>query len=143
MNEHLWMVGEEMKVKDVMTKEVVSVDKDEDLSHVLDLMKKHNITKIPVVQDKKCIGIVTDNIIALKLGSIRKRDISTSRLHASSVTEKDIITVTSDTDVKKILKDEVGKVFTKVLEDAGVFKRDQKGTDAFKKCIKSFGFIEA
>jgi len=93
-----------MKVKEIMTKEVVSVDKDEDLKRVLDLMKKNNITKIPVLEDKKLIGIATDNIIAYKLGSIRKRDVSTSRLHASSVTEKDIETITPNTDVKKIFK---------------------------------------
>ena len=39
-----------MKVKDVMTTEIISVDKDEDLAHVLTLMKKHDITKIPVFQ---------------------------------------------------------------------------------------------
>jgi len=93
-----------MKVKEIMTKEVISVDKDEDLKHVLDLMKKHDITKIPVVEDKKIMGIVTDNLIAYKLGSIRKRGISTSRLHASSVTEKEIEAISPNTDVKKILK---------------------------------------
>ena len=93
-----------MKIKEIMTKEVISVDKDEDLKHVLDLMKKHNITKIPVVEDKKLVGIVTDSLIAYKLGSIRKRDISTSRMHASSVTEKEIDIISPDTDVKKILK---------------------------------------
>jgi CBS domain-containing protein len=93
-----------MKIKEIMTKEVVYVDKDEDLKHVLDLMKKHNITKIPVVEDKKLVGIVTDSLIAYKLGSIRKRDISTSRMHASSVTEKEIDIISPDTDVKKILK---------------------------------------
>ena len=93
-----------MKIKEIMTKEVISVDKDEDLKHVLDLMKKHNITKIPVVEDKKLVGIVTDSIIAYKLGSIRKRGISTSRMHASSVTEKEINIISPDADVKKILK---------------------------------------
>ena len=93
-----------MKIKEIMTKEVISVDKDEDLKHVLDLMKKHDITKIPVVEDKKIMGIVTDNLIAYKLGSIRKRGISTSRLHASSVTEKEIEAISPNTDVKKILK---------------------------------------
>ena len=93
-----------MKIKEIMTKEVISVDKDEDLKHVLDLMKKHNITKIPVLEDKKLVGIVTDSLIAYKLGSIRKRDISTSRMHASSVTEKEIDIISPDTDVKKILK---------------------------------------
>ena len=97
-----------MKVKDVMTKEVIAVDKDVNLSYVLDLMKKHDITKIPVVEDKKLIGMVTDNVIAYKLGSIRKRGVPASRLHASSVTDKDIICISPDTDVIKILKD-VGK----------------------------------
>jgi predicted transcriptional regulator len=93
-----------MKVKDLMTKEIISVDKDVDLKCVLDLMKKHDITKIPVLEDKKIIGVVTDNIIAYKLGSIRKRAISTSRLHASSVTEKNIAKVSPDTNLREILK---------------------------------------
>jgi CBS domain-containing protein len=95
---------ENMKVKEIMTEDVIYVDKDEDLKHVLDLMKKHDITKIPVVEDKKLFGIITDNVIAYKLGSIRKRGISASRLHASSVTEKDIITISPNTSVKTILR---------------------------------------
>ena len=93
-----------MKVKELMAKEIIYVDKDVDLKHVLDLMKKHDVTKIPVLEDKKIIGIATDNLIAYKLGSIRKRGISTSRLHASSVTEKKIKTISPTDDVKDILK---------------------------------------
>ena len=62
-----------MKVKEVMTKDIITVDKDVDLKYVLNLMKKHEITKIPVIENKKLIGVVTDNIIAYKLGSIRKK----------------------------------------------------------------------
>jgi len=93
-----------MKVKDVMTENVIFVDKDVDLNYVLKLMKKHEITKIPVVEEKKLIGIITDNKIAVKLGSIRNRGIPASRLHASSVTEKDIDIISPDTEVKVILK---------------------------------------
>ena len=93
-----------MKVREVMTKEIITVDKDVDLKYVLNLMKKHEITKIPVIEDKKLIGIVTDNIIAYKLGSIRKKGIPPSRLHASSVTDKDIERISPDTDVRTILK---------------------------------------
>lgn len=39
--------------------------------------------------------------------------------------------------VEQILKDEVGKKFSKVLEHAGVFKRDEKGIKAFNKFINS------
>jgi CBS domain-containing protein len=93
-----------MKVREIMTDDVISVDKDIDLKHVLDLMKKNDITKIPVLEDKKLIGIATDNVIAFKLGSIRKKWVPASRLHASSVTEKNITTISPNTDVKDILK---------------------------------------
>ncbi|RLF62578.1 MAG: hypothetical protein DRN16_01105 [Thermoplasmata archaeon] len=94
-----------LRIREIMTEDVIYVDKDEDLTHVIDLMKKHNITKIPVVEDKKIVGIITDRMISYKLGSIRSRMISTSRLHASSVTKKDIKTVDPDMDVKKIFTD--------------------------------------
>jgi CBS domain-containing protein len=97
-----------MKVNELMTKDVISVDKDVNLQHVLNLMKKHQITKIPVLENKKLIGMVTDNIIAYKLGSIRKKGVPASRLHASSVTDKEIECVSPDTDIKMILE-KVGK----------------------------------
>lgn len=44
--------------------------------------------------------------------------------------------ITKD-NVGKILQDEVGIVFAKVLEDAGVYKRNAEGKKAFEKFIKS------
>ncbi len=38
--------------------------------------------------------------------------------------------------IDKIIKDEIGIVFSRVLEDAGVFKRDQKGQAAFIRFIE-------
>lgn len=93
-----------MKVSKVMTKDIITVDKDVNLMSVLDLMKKHDITKIPVVENKKLIGMITDNIIAYKLGSIRKKGVPPSRLHASSVTDKNIDCITPDTEVSTILR---------------------------------------
>jgi UDPglucose--hexose-1-phosphate uridylyltransferase len=40
--------------------------------------------------------------------------------------------------VDNILKVEVGKVFSRVLEDAGVYKRDEKGLEGFKKFLSIF-----
>jgi len=93
-----------MKVKQIMTTKIISVDKDDSLKRVLDLMKKHDITKIPVLEEKKFFGLVTDNVIAYKLGSIRKRSVTASRLHASSVTEKEVKTISPEEDVRNILK---------------------------------------
>ncbi|CAG9621099.1 UDP-glucose--hexose-1-phosphate uridylyltransferase [Sutcliffiella rhizosphaerae] len=38
----------------------------------------------------------------------------------------------------KILREEVGHVFENILEHAGVFKRDNKGKEAFKRFVESF-----
>jgi CBS domain-containing protein len=107
-----------MKVKDIMVSKVILVDKDESLKRVLDLMQKYQITKIPVVENKRFFGLVTDNVIAYKLGSIRKKSVTASRLHASSVTEKNVVTVAPEDQVKTILKSvgEPGPTMLPVLE---------------------------
>jgi CBS domain-containing protein len=92
-----------MKVKDVMTSEIIYVDKDVDMKYVMKLMKKYNITKIPIVEDKKPIGLVTDSNIALKLGAIRTRGVPAARLHASSIMDKNIIMVNAYAEVSDIL----------------------------------------
>lgn len=76
-------------IRDVMTDQVITVKKNDDLRHVMELMEKHNVTKVPVLDDGKLVGIVSDNMIAKKLGSSRKRGVVPSGLHASSVMEKD------------------------------------------------------
>jgi UDPglucose--hexose-1-phosphate uridylyltransferase len=39
--------------------------------------------------------------------------------------------------VETILQQEVGLVFCQVLEDAGVFKGDEKGRDAFRRFVQT------
>jgi len=92
-----------MKVKEVMTREVICVSKNDDLSHVMDLMEKNNITKIPVIEDGRVIGVVTDNKMADKFGSVKSKGVPAARMHASSIMEKDFIAVTPETDLKEIL----------------------------------------
>lgn len=108
-----------MKVRDIMTKEVIFVDKDVSLGQVLKLMKKYSITKIPVLENKRLIGVVTDNIIATKLGSIRKKWVSPSRLHASSVMDRKFEIVDPETDVKTIIETvgEPGPTMLNVVEN--------------------------
>jgi CBS domain-containing protein len=92
-----------MKIKDIMTRDIIFVDKDVDLKYVLKLMKKYDITKIPVVENRKLIGLITDSNLAVKLGSIRSRGVPASRLHASSVMDKELINVSPDQDISNIL----------------------------------------
>ncbi len=53
--------------------------------------------------------------------------------------EKQGITLTKE-NIQTILHQEVGQVFARVLEDAGVFKCDEKGRQAFGRFLESVGF---
>lgn len=44
--------------------------------------------------------------------------------------------------VDGILRDEVGKVFSRVLEDAGVYKCTPEGREGFGRFLASVGFIK-
>ena len=73
-----------MKAKDLMTKDVLTVDKDERLETVLDLMRKHRVSKLVVVEKGAVVGVVTDGDVADELGAIKNRGVPASHLHASS-----------------------------------------------------------
>ncbi len=50
--------------------------------------------------------------------------------------------VISEETVHGLVQEEVGKVFVRVLEDAGVYKRDDKGQEAFKRFVETVGIEE-
>lgn len=97
-----------MIVRDVMSTDLVTVDKDRSLKDVLDLMAKHKVTKIPVVDGGDLKGIITDGKIADKLGQAHNKGLQTSRLRASSVMEKDFVMAHPDENLENLLAD-VGK----------------------------------
>ncbi len=98
-----------MKVRDIMTADLITVDKDRNLKDVLHMMEEHGVTKVPVVDaNGKLLGIVTDGKIADKLGRAHNKNIQTATLRASSVMEKDIIVAHPDEALDNLLVD-VGK----------------------------------
>ena len=55
--------------------------------------------------------------------------------HADWVDEwKDSHEITAD-NIHSIIQDEIGRVFVKVLECAGVYKRTEEGQEAFKRFL--------
>ncbi len=97
-----------MKVRDIMSTELVTVEKDQNLKEVLHLMDHHNVTKLPVTDDGNLVGIVTDGNIADKLGRAHNKNIQLGTLHASSVMAKDFVRAHPDEDLQNLLAD-VGK----------------------------------
>ena len=75
-----------MKIKELMTAtDIITVSKNDSLQHVMELMKKYGYSKVPVLDDSRLVGIITDSSIADKLGSVRSRGVTASRMHASTV----------------------------------------------------------
>ena len=49
-----------MLVREWMSKEVITVDEDQTMQHAIGLLKEHNIRMLPVMKNKKLVGIITD-----------------------------------------------------------------------------------
>ena len=104
-------------------------------------IKKENIGLIEVMglavlpsRLKNEINILADKILD---GSDLRADETTAK-HADWVDEfiKKYQTVNAD-NIMDILKSEIGLVFEKVLEHAGVFKRDEQGLSAFDRFVET------
>lgn len=92
--------GMKMHVKDIMKEEVVHVDKDQNIQDALKLMKKHKISRLPVVNinadhDRELVGIVTEKDIALRLGSSKYGNLPPSHFHVSTVMKQDPVVIES------------------------------------------------
>ncbi len=49
-----------IRVEEFMSKPLITIDADEDIRTAVALMRKYNISHLPVVEGRKLIGIITD-----------------------------------------------------------------------------------
>ncbi len=105
-------------------------------------IKKENIGLIEVMGLAVLPSRLKKELSDLGNAIIRHKDLSKDESlakHASWVKEfsKKYPKIDSS-NVDRILKDEVGLVFARVLEDAGVYKRTPEGKEAFTRFIRTF-----
>jgi len=88
-----------MHVKDIMNREVFLVDKDQNIQDALKIMKKHKISRLPVINTsnhvKELVGIMTEKDIARRLGSSRYGNLAPSHFHVSTVMTHNPMTIES------------------------------------------------
>ncbi len=53
----------EMKADDIAQPRIISVRPDSDIKSAIRLMKKHNISQLPVVEDNNAVGMLSESII--------------------------------------------------------------------------------
>lgn len=107
----------------------------QELHHI----KKENIGLIEVMGLAILPARLNEEMQQIREYLIQGKDIRTSEIlqkHADWVEsfQDDILEMKGDV-IDAVLKQEVGKVFMKVLEDAGVYKMDEKGIKNFMKFI--------
>ena len=94
-----------MNVRELMTTAPVTVEPDATLGEVAVLMKQEDCGSIPVVEDGRLVGIVTDRDIVIR-GVAAGSDPKTQRV--STVMSADPVTIRPDddlTDAEKVMAD--------------------------------------
>ena len=89
-----------VKIKDIMTKDCVTVTKQDNIFEIALKMKQHNVGFIPVVEGKKLIGVVTDRDLVLR-GYADKRSGSGS---VDEVMTNKVITATPEMSVAEVAR---------------------------------------
>jgi len=122
-----------MQIKNLMSENLVTIDKDQNICDVLRLMKKHKISRIPVINtnenhEKELVGIIAEKDIATKLGSSKYGHLAPSHFHVSTVMVKDVITADETMDIDKtaklILEKNIGAVpVTSNVDLAGIITK--------------------
>lgn len=84
-----------LKIQEIMTKEVATLNSNDTIAKAADMMKRINVGSIPVVENNKLVGIVTDRDIILR--NIAEGNSSNQTI--SQVMTQDIVSVAPDTDV--------------------------------------------
>jgi CBS domain-containing protein len=90
-----------MKVRELMTKQPTTVKPDAKLGEVATLMKQEDCGSIPVVEDGRLVGIVTDRDIVIR-GVAAGKDPKTQRV--SEVMSADPVGIGPDEDVSEAEK---------------------------------------
>jgi len=77
-----------MKVSELMTPNPFTVDKDENISVVLQLFNRKEISRLPVVDKDYLVGVITKTDLAEGLGSRSKEGLKLGRMYVSSFMTK-------------------------------------------------------
>lgn len=98
-----------MKASDIMVTNVICVDVDERLPNVRALMETHNFHHLPVTDENKIVGIISDRdllrLISPFINSVSEqpRDLDTLNRAAHQAMTRQPITIKADTPIEEIL----------------------------------------
>ena len=92
------IIGDTM-IREIMTYNIISSDKDSSIKEISSLMKKHNIGFIPIKDKEEYIGVITDRDICLAIPTISNINDS-----IKSYITNNIIYIDVNSDINNALK---------------------------------------
>lgn len=96
-----------MKVKHYMTKDVYTVTSDVKITDAVDIMEEHDFHRLPVVEDNKFIGLLTEELIAesspskVTSLSIYEMNYLFDRVLVEDLMKKDVLTISEDIHIEE------------------------------------------
>jgi acetoin utilization protein AcuB len=136
-----------MFVRDYMSINPVTIGPEDSVGHALELMDNHSIRRLPVLQNGKIVGLVTNQDL-LKASpspatslSIHEINYLYPKIKIKEVMTKDIVSVTPDTVIEQaavIMRE--NKIGTLLVEQQGKLMGLITESDLFKAFIDVFGF---
>ena len=131
-----------MKIKDIMSYNVVTTPSKTGIREAMRIMEAHHISRLPVVDKNKLVGIVTSRMLERaspsKATSLSIWELSylMEKTPISEVMEKDVFTVGPDDDVEQVLAvAQQRKVGSAVVEKDGAIVGIVTNTDFLNKII--------
>lgn len=85
-----------MRVEHVMSKDVIAVDKNTPLNEIALIMKENDIGFLPIYENKKIVGIITDRDIVTRI-------LANNDNYLKDYYNKDILSIDYDEDISKAL----------------------------------------
>lgn len=93
------IIGDYMKVKDIMSKNLIICSSDINVINISNIMKKYNIGFIPIEKKKKIIGVITDRDIVINIISNKVNNNSNIESYVNS----NIIHIEENSSIDKCL----------------------------------------
>jgi len=135
-----------MLVKDIMTRNLITIDPETSFTNALKIMRENKIRRLPVLEGKKLVGIVTEKDILYASPSkattldVWELHYLLNKLKVKEIMTKNVITVQEDTPIEeaaKIMVDNKIGALPVLKEDelVGIVTE----TDIFKIFLEMFG----
>jgi len=99
----------------IISKDLITIDKDSHLHAAIELMQKRHISRLIVTEDGEICGILTEEDVADRLVSGARHRIKAEHIHVSGAMTKDIVSIDMKASIRDAAEIMLDKKFSSLL----------------------------